>query len=161
MHCESHLGLHYVSAHVGQPNLKATASTSCCQRGTTFTGCNNFQIFDALNVRRHQNFAEVFHLLSQLRCCACATGCTEIRGLLTEQALLLSEGSLFSNLLPLPVKSALLLGCCLVAGSGYYRCELSFLPRALTKKAVQRLLRSAQLPGQGSVLSLLALQQYW
>jgi hypothetical protein len=60
-------------------------------------------------------------------------GCTEKRGLLTELAVLLSEGSLFRLVQAasfLPVESL----CCLAAAwllldfaeeSGYYRCQLS------------------------------------
>jgi len=56
-------------------------------------GYNNFEGFDAVSslrskskskVRRHQTLAK---LVSSLHYCAYATGCTENRGLLTEQAL--------------------------------------------------------------------------
>ncbi len=46
-------------------------------------------------VRRHQTLAKFSELASPLHYCAYATGCTENRGSLTEQALPLSEESLF------------------------------------------------------------------
>ena len=47
-------------------------------------------------VRRHQTLPKFSEILSLLLCCAYATGCTENRSLLTEQALFpLSEASLF------------------------------------------------------------------
>jgi len=71
-------------------------------------GYSNFEPFDAVEeavsslpskskskVRRHQTLAKFHELASPLHYCAYATGCTENRGLLTEQALPLSEESLF------------------------------------------------------------------
>ena len=65
---------------------------------------NSFQVFDAVEdavssllkskVRRHQTLPKVSEIVSPLHYCAFATGCTENRSLLTEQALPLSEGSL-------------------------------------------------------------------
>ena len=84
-------------------------------------GHNNFQVFDAVEeavgsqqstvssqqsavsslpskskskVRRHQTLPKFSEIVSPLHYCAYATGCTENRTLLTEQALSVSEGSL-------------------------------------------------------------------
>jgi len=59
------------------------------------------------------NWQNISELASSQHYCAYATGCTENRGLLTEQAFSLSEEPL------------LLLGCCFAEASGYYRCQLS------------------------------------
>ncbi len=59
-------------------------------------GYNSFQVFDAgevsslpskSKVRRHQTLPKISEMVSALHYCAYATGCTENRGLLTEQAL--------------------------------------------------------------------------
>lgn len=65
-------------------------------------GYNSFQVFDAVEdagevsslpskskskVRRHQTLPKISEMVSALHYCAYATGCTENRGLLTEQAL--------------------------------------------------------------------------
>ncbi len=49
---------------------------------------------DMSAVRRHQTLPKISEIVSPLHSCAYATGCTENRRLLTEQALPLSEGSL-------------------------------------------------------------------
>ena len=115
---------------IAQSNLKATASESCCQRGTTTFKFSTQSAVSSLpsksKVRRHQTLPKFSEIVSPLHYCAYATGCTENRSLLTEQALPLSEEVCSgSKLLRLPVKSVLLLGCCFAAGSGYYRCQLS------------------------------------
>ena len=61
-------------------------------------GYNSFQVLDAgevsslpskskSKVSRHQTQPKISEMVSALHYCAYATGCTEIRGLLTEQAL--------------------------------------------------------------------------
>ena len=65
-------------------------------------GYNSFQVFDAVEdagevsslpfksrskVRRHQTLPKFSEIVSPLHYCAYATGCTENRSLLTEQAL--------------------------------------------------------------------------
>ncbi len=63
-------------------------------------GYNSFQVLDAgevsslpskskskSKVRRHQTLPKISEMVSALHYCAYATGCTENRGLLTEQAL--------------------------------------------------------------------------
>ena len=67
-------------------------------------GYNSFQVFDAVEdageasslpskskskVRRHQTLLKFSEIVSPLHYCAYATGCTENRSLLTEQAILL------------------------------------------------------------------------
>ena len=86
---------------IAQSNLKATGSESCCQRGTTTFKFSTQSAVSSLpsksksKVRRHQTLPKLSEVVSSLHYCAYATGCTENRSLLTEQALPLSEGSLF------------------------------------------------------------------
>jgi len=87
---------------IAQSNLKATASESCCQRGTTtFKFLTQSKTQSAVSslpskskVRRHQALPKISEIVSPLHYCAYATGCRENISLLTEQALPLSEGSL-------------------------------------------------------------------
>jgi len=82
-------------------------------------------------VRRHQTLA----LASPLHCCAYATGCTGNRGVLAEQALLLSKESLIRQRASMSSCGIALAAYLLLAkGSGYYRCKLSCLATKVDHK---------------------------
>ena len=70
---------------LGDCTTKIASNSFSCQRFFKFR--RSLPFTSKSNVRRHQNLA----LASPLHCCAYATGCTENKGVLTKQALLLSK----------------------------------------------------------------------
>jgi len=73
-----------------------------------------------------QTLAMFLELVSKLLCCAYASYFTENKGLLTEQALLVSKESLFRQQAFGPfVQTLLFYACCFTDKTGYYKSKLT------------------------------------